>query len=338
MAETTADTAVFLDIDDVLNNNAWLAATSMEATEARDANAPRVLSWSRELAVKMLDPSRVARLQRLCDASGAAVVIVSGWRRWAKTEEIAAVLATAGLRAPVLGAVGGLKMGGDLRASAAVEWLDEHPEVKRWVVLDDTTRYWDDMRVRGGLWRDYLIAPANGLTDDDVERAIAVLAIPGPEKAPKKVPPALPSDREVIQRLAVILNYAGSEREVDVTLRAYRGPGERTTRKRDRQAVLAINGKSFYDPAMRFQRSLITADGATDAMAVRQMREALARRVRYLLDEAARDAAAADRAAQAAQDLAVKHRIFVAKLGAQLDTALTAPTVVGTSAVEASRG
>jgi hypothetical protein len=334
-----ADTVVFLDIDGVLNDAAWLAA--LEAAETRDANAPRVLSWSRELAVKMLDPSRVARLQRLCDATGASVVIVSGWRRWAKPEEIAAVLATAGLRAPVLGAVGGLKMGGDLRASAAVEWLDGHPEVKRWVVLDDTTRYWDDMRVRGGLWRDYHIAPVNGLTDDDVERAIAVLAIPGPEKAPKKVPSAPPSDREVIQRLAVILNYAGSERAVDITLRAYRGPGERTTRKRDRQAVLAINGKSFYDPNKRFRHSFLMADGATDAEAVSDLREFLTQRAKNLIDEAARDAATADQAAQAAQDLAVKHRIFAAKLGAQLDTALTAPTaltVLGTSAVEASRG
>jgi hypothetical protein len=161
---------VFLDIDGVLNNEAWYAAVE------RDTG---IVSWSPAIGRKLLDPERVARLQRLCDATGAAVVIVSGWRRWAEADAIAAVLADAGLRAPVLGAVGGLRMSGDLRAMAAVEWLDRHPEVTRWVVLDDTARMWDGMRVRGRRWRSHLIAPQDGLTDDDVERAIKTMEASG---------------------------------------------------------------------------------------------------------------------------------------------------------------
>lgn len=161
---------VFLDIDGVLNNDAWLAAIE------RDNG---IVSWSPELARKMLDPERVVRVQRICDAAGAAVVIVSGWRRWASADAIAAVLSDAGLRAPVLGAVGGLRMSGETRATATGEWLDGHPEVTRWVVLDDTARMWDGMRVRGRSWMDYLIAPLDGLTDDDTERAIKVLEASG---------------------------------------------------------------------------------------------------------------------------------------------------------------
>jgi len=93
---------------------------------------------------------RVAHVQRACDAAGASVVIVSGWRKWAPVAEIAAMLKEAGLVAPVLGAVGGVKLSADLRAMATREWLDEHPEVTRWVVIDDTAWLWAAIAPRRG--------------------------------------------------------------------------------------------------------------------------------------------------------------------------------------------
>jgi hypothetical protein len=57
-----------------------------------------------------------------------------GWRRWAPVEVLAECLAAAGLAAPVVGAGGGLRFSGELRAQATQEWLRAHPEVTAWVV------------------------------------------------------------------------------------------------------------------------------------------------------------------------------------------------------------
>ncbi len=174
---------VFLDIDSVLNDDAFLRE-SLRGHET-------ITVWSIELARKCLDPVRIARLQRVIDAADAAVVIVSGWRRWAPVEEIAEALRDAGLRAEVLGAVGGVKMSGDLRASATHEWLRKHPDVTSWVVIDDDVRAWQ-------VWRrvtryeaqssvesdDYstpawlagrVVHPKDGITDEHADAAIRVL-------------------------------------------------------------------------------------------------------------------------------------------------------------------
>ena len=157
---------VFLDFDGVLNSASWRAATV--------AMFPGVCSWSPALGVAMLDPERVARVQRICDETGARVVIVSGWRRWAPVEVIAECLRAAGLTAPVIDAVGGVKMSGDLRAAATREWLRAHPEVSAWVVLDDARDLWAPRDVPAWL-AGRLVCPVDGITDADAEAALAAL-------------------------------------------------------------------------------------------------------------------------------------------------------------------
>src|SRR5581483_10162693 len=108
------DVVVFLDLDGVCNDAAFVRAALVAY--------PTVTAWSMEAARATLDPVRIARVQRVCETAAASVVLVTGWRRWASAEEITACLRAAGLTAPVLGAVGGVKLSADLRAMAAEEW------------------------------------------------------------------------------------------------------------------------------------------------------------------------------------------------------------------------
>lgn len=181
------DAVVALDIDGVCNDDAWRVATA--------ARFPGVVVWSPEVGAAMLDPLRVARVQRVCATTDASVVLTTGWRRWASAEDIAACLRAAGLTAPVLGAEGGVKMTADLRQSALHEWLCDHPAVGRWCVIDDLVSAWESTRnvsrrdVRDGkLWHvetseryvapwlaGRCVHPVDGITKADTDAAIAIL-------------------------------------------------------------------------------------------------------------------------------------------------------------------
>jgi hypothetical protein len=185
--EATAAPIVALDLDGVCNDSAYVRA-SLAGHEA-------VVQWDTAVATRTLDPVRVARVQRVCDETGAAIVLVTGWRRWAPAEDIAACLRSAGLVAPVLGAVGGVKMTGDLRASGLRDWLAAHPEVTRWCVIDDTVIAWqgvrsivrrerrdgrvvvvhDEERFAPPWLAGRCVHPHDGITDADADAAVAIL-------------------------------------------------------------------------------------------------------------------------------------------------------------------
>lgn len=255
------DKVVFLDIDGVLNDEAHRASVRRDKV---------IVAWSEEIGRAMIDPARAARLQRLCDEGEAAVVIVSGWRRWASAEAIASALAAAGLRSPVLGVVAGLKMSGDLRATGAKEWLAEHPEVRRFVVLDNTRRYWEGW----GAFGEALVAPADGLTDADVDAALAILRRPE-AAAPEKAEAAAPAmgDIDAIRVMAVALDLAGEGDSVTVRAERYRGHGERSDRRGWVRVTLLVGGGvrrlSFVGDGP------IGGIGATEGDAVRAVRKSL---------------------------------------------------------------
>jgi hypothetical protein len=59
-----------------------------------------------------------------------------------------------------------------LRGMEIRAWLDAHPEVSRWVAIDD-----DRMAIEGILDNDQCVFtnPARGLTDQEAERAVGIL-------------------------------------------------------------------------------------------------------------------------------------------------------------------
>ena len=144
------DAVVFVDFDGVLNDDEWLRRTAHE-----------------------MSPTHVARLNDLCLKAGAAVVVSSGWRCFTALDDLRALLSRAGLTVPVpvLGAVECDCDPDCGRAKHSERWLDAHPEVRRWVVLDDEYPW------LGPKWRGRVVMTdgAVGLTGADAARALAIL-------------------------------------------------------------------------------------------------------------------------------------------------------------------
>lgn len=143
---------IFLDIDGVLNR-------TVGATHIR------------------LDPDLVARLKTLVERTGAALVLSSFWREF--ESYVAYILSRQGICSRIVGRTPGLASSplaqGERRfvsrSDEICAWLEVNAHVTRFVVLDD--------RPDAGLGvlaeRFVRTDPAVGLTDADVERAIAVL-------------------------------------------------------------------------------------------------------------------------------------------------------------------
>lgn len=163
---------VLLDFDNVINDEAHLKATSIAF--------PGVRVFNLDIGRAMIDPVRVARIQRICDATGAGILLVTGWRWWTEWENLAGLLRDHNLTAPVVGAVGGVRMSGETRAMATEEWLKSHPHVTRYVIIDDDTHHWETRaRYKGEKdhkpWEHVLISPKDGIEDEHVVQAIAIL-------------------------------------------------------------------------------------------------------------------------------------------------------------------
>jgi hypothetical protein len=120
------------------------------------------------------DPDCVARLNRLTDSTGAALVLGSTWRSQG-LDELTAMLRGWGVTGQVAGITDDLSYLdlttpiGIQRGDEIGQWLDRHPEVEDFVILDDD----DDM---GGLMPFLLQMKDNtGLQEEHVEVAAKAL-------------------------------------------------------------------------------------------------------------------------------------------------------------------
>lgn len=149
---------LFLDVDGVLNSERWWASMPPPP------NPPP--QW--------VDPACVARLDALARETGARLVLSSSWRLILGVEKTGAALASRGLSAPLAGETpvrthdgAEADRWGEIRA-----WLDLHPEVTRWAIVDDLPLAGvpDGRLVQTSI--------AVGLTDEDCARLRAVLERP----------------------------------------------------------------------------------------------------------------------------------------------------------------
>lgn len=125
----------------------------------------------------------MGRLNRLCASTGAAVVVSSTWRRGYETlDELASDLASVGLRAAVVGRTphfagqtirmpeaNSVVVRGTNRGDEIAWWLWNYGPFESFVIVDDDR----DM----GQLRHALVQTSFevGLTDEDVDRCIALL-------------------------------------------------------------------------------------------------------------------------------------------------------------------
>jgi hypothetical protein len=199
-----------LDIDGVLNSDATLRAARERSEAVSRAIILRHLNP--EAMLDALDPAMCERVQRILDATGAGYVLISTWcdlyerpsgdvfgptyaRRCADARDahvlaIISALAHRGVDATCLGALPEPRLRGmsdyagaaEHRRKALAAWLDEHPGVTRWCVLDDTTDHYGYRRGGSGAVRyhdprfiGHCVHPRDGVTDDDAAACVAIL-------------------------------------------------------------------------------------------------------------------------------------------------------------------
>jgi hypothetical protein len=122
-----------------------------------------------------LDPKAIARLNRLIEATGAKVVISSSWRYGRTVERLQELLTKRDFVGEVIDKTVDCVLHKELyvadeRGHEIREWLNRHPEVKSFVVLDDDNDMATvaDRHIKTSLFR-------GGLLDEHVDRAIEML-------------------------------------------------------------------------------------------------------------------------------------------------------------------
>ena len=146
---------IFLDFDGVLNSEKYLAACGSDGV--------------------VIDPSRMILLKQLVDATGAKIVLSTSWREhWSKEPTqcdstgmlMNDIFSRQGLQ--IWDKVSQLRM---TREAQIKNWLDRHPEVERFVVLDDGL-------LCAGYLEGRFVKTSNyfgGLNESDVQRACDIL-------------------------------------------------------------------------------------------------------------------------------------------------------------------
>lgn len=131
---------LFLDIDGCLNSRDWFMqnhVARMEEREKRGEGAEFAKEFCHPLG--HLCPELIERLNRIVELTDCRIVISSAWRIGHTPREIGGYLTQKGFRHAdkIIGATG--QNSEDARGGEIQEWLDEHPEVTKYVILDDDT-------------------------------------------------------------------------------------------------------------------------------------------------------------------------------------------------------
>jgi hypothetical protein len=153
---------LFLDIDGVLNCEACFKR-EREAWEAK--GKPRDEHWN------MLDSAHIAHLNRIVEETGAQIVVSSSWRG---DPDLFGKLKGAKISANFLGITPRLPRptGKSIeyceRGREVQAWLELHPEVKRYAILDDESDFFSSQPLFKSRWKE-------GLTEEISDRVIRYL-------------------------------------------------------------------------------------------------------------------------------------------------------------------
>ena len=150
---------IFLDVDGVLNGMDFLT------------HAEKLI----EENLGYIDDRSVSRVVKIIQETGAKVVLSSSWRsmfndkmepQYRPAEDLAARFARYGISF-----IGKTPSRSSYRGREVRAWLENHPEVTTYVILDDSAfPDWNELTT-SWIQTDW----QTGIDDTDVERAIAIL-------------------------------------------------------------------------------------------------------------------------------------------------------------------
>ena len=161
---------IFLDIDHTITSQESLRAYHQREESDR-------IGWTDIMTKNQVfwDENCMAELRRVLTATGARVVMSSSWRNIHPLSEFSVMLALYDCPADVLGATPNLppprSRGKEIQA-----WLDLHPGVDRYVILDDYDPPTMAIPTEAGQARHVHVDEDTGLTTADADQAIALLS------------------------------------------------------------------------------------------------------------------------------------------------------------------
>ena len=136
---------IFLDIDGVLNHDQWYVSKEYQTLYQNEDN---------ELDI---DPKCAERINKICEQTGAKIVISSDWRiSWYGTI--------------VRLQRGGINTEYIIGKTPELLWLDFHLDINNYVIIDDRTDFKPNQQEHF-----IHINPHCGITDEDMNKAINIL-------------------------------------------------------------------------------------------------------------------------------------------------------------------
>lgn len=169
---------VFLDIDGVLQPTSSQKRFEHDLVALRESLAERFGAEYREFneydlgaVVHDWDAGAVARLRALCEEHDARIVVSSDWRQGRSVAQLQALFRLHDLHHLVVDRTSDPQNAPHYRAGEVEQYLDAHPEIERFVIIDDRYREQFDR-----LFPDHFVHTDKFLDEADALRARQILS------------------------------------------------------------------------------------------------------------------------------------------------------------------
>ena len=169
---------IFLDIDGVLQPTSSQKRFEHDLVALRESLAERFGAEYREVneydlgaVVHDWHPGAVARLHALCDDHDAKIVVSSDWRQQRSVAQLQALFRIHDLHHLVVDRTSDPQGAPHYRAGEVKQYLDTHPGIDRFVIIDDRYREKFDR-----LFPDHFVHTRSSLDESDALRAHQILS------------------------------------------------------------------------------------------------------------------------------------------------------------------
>ena len=169
---------VFLDIDGVLQPTSSQKRFKDDLEALRESLAERFGAEYREFneydlgaVVHDWDAGAVARLHALCEEHDARIVVSSDWRLERSVAQLQALFRLHDLHHLIVDRTSDPQNAPHYRAGEVKQYLDTHPDIVRFVVIDDRYREQFDR-----LYPDHFVHTRSFLDESDALRARQILS------------------------------------------------------------------------------------------------------------------------------------------------------------------